>query len=63
VRSSSNNLLESVKLIDSFNKNGKESLCYSVHFRSLSETLTNEFINKIYFEIREELIKLGYELR
>jgi len=61
-------LIEEVKLIDIFeNKEkfwDKKSVCIRISFRSLERTLTNEEINKVYFNIRERLEKnLGYELR
>lgn len=62
-------LIEEVKIIDNFiddekfGKN-KKSITISITFRSIERTLTNEEINKIYFEIREKLAKdLWYELR
>lgn len=62
-------LIESVWVIDIF-ENDKlfgpdaKSVCIRITFRSLERTLTNEEINKIYFEIRIKLEKeLWYILR
>ena len=55
-------LIEAVELIDifendkKFNKN-KKSVSIKITFRSLERTLTNEEINKVYFNIRQQIEK------
>ncbi len=62
-------LIEEVKIIDNFQNdkkfgNDKKSITIKIIFRAIDRTLTNEEINKIYFEIRENITKvLAYELR
>jgi phenylalanyl-tRNA synthetase beta subunit len=58
-----------VKIIDMYENDKKfgskhKSLTIKIVFRSIERTLTNEEINKMYFEIRDRLQEdLGYELR
>ncbi|NDK09089.1 hypothetical protein EOM39_07685, partial [Candidatus Gracilibacteria bacterium] len=62
-------LIEEVKIIDNFENDKKfgiykKSITIKIVFRAIDRTLTNEEINKIYFEIRDKLSKeLGFELR
>jgi len=62
-------LIEEVKIIDIFENDEKfgktnKSLTIKIIFRSIERTLTNEEINKMYFEIRERIEKeLWYILR
>lgn len=62
-------LIEEVKIIDNFENDKKfgifqKSITIKIVFRAIDRTLTNEEINKIYFEIRDKLTKeLGFELR
>lgn len=62
-------IIEAIELIDIFENDkkfgiDKKSVCIRITFRSLERTLTNEEINKIYFEIRRKMEKeLGLELR
>ncbi|MDD2565961.1 MAG: hypothetical protein PHZ26_05040 [Candidatus Gracilibacteria bacterium] len=69
IRDVSGNLIEEVKIIDIYENDEKfspeyKSLSIKITFRSIERTLTNEEINKIYFEIRENLEnELGYKLR
>jgi phenylalanyl-tRNA synthetase beta subunit len=40
------------------------SITIKITFRSIERTLTNDEINKMYFEIREKIVEnLGYKLR
>ncbi len=63
------NLIEEVKIIDIYENDTKfwkenKSITIKIVFRSIERTLTDEEINKIYFEIRDKLEKdLWYELR
>lgn len=69
IRDAWENLVEEVKIIDEYENDKKfwelrKSFTLNITFRSIEKTLTNEEINKIYFEIREKIEKdLGYELR
>jgi len=62
VRDFAENLIEEVKLIDEFESEekfgaGKKSYTFRIVYRSPERTLTNEEINKIQEEIREETKK------
>lgn len=69
IRDVSWDLIEEVKIIDMYENDQKfwknnKSITINIVFRSIERTLTNEEINKIYFEIRDKIEKdLGYELR
>lgn len=69
IRDVSWDLIEEVKITDIYEDDEKfwennKSLSLKITFRSIERTLTNEEINKIYFEIREKLEKnLEYKLR
>ncbi len=55
-------LIESVELIDRFEKGDKVSQCYRISYRSHDRTLTDEEVNKIQNSIRDDLESL-VELR
>lgn len=62
VRDFAENLIEEVKLVDEFENEakfgaGKKSYTFRIVYRSPERTLTNEEINKIQDEIREETVK------
>jgi phenylalanyl-tRNA synthetase alpha chain len=62
VRDFAENLIEEVKLVDEFEKEekfgkDKKSYTFRIVYRSPERTLTNEEINKIQEEIREETKK------
>ena len=65
IRETAGEDVENVKLIDRFvhPKTKRESRAYRVVYRSFSRTLTNEEVNKWHDGVREELKKLGVELR
>ena len=66
VRDIGGDLVEDVKLLDSFThpNTGRKSLCYRVNYRSLERTLTNEETDGLHEEVRKMLVeKLGVELR
>jgi phenylalanyl-tRNA synthetase alpha chain len=66
IRELGGDLIEEVKLIDVFHnkKLSKISRCFRINYRSLERTLTNEEIDGIQFQIRDNIVKvLGYELR
>lgn len=68
-RDASGDIIEALELIDIFENDkkfgaDKKSVCIRITFRSLERTLTNEEINKIYFDIRGKMEnELGLELR
>lgn len=58
------NIIESISLIDSFTKNGRESHCYRVVYRAMDSTLKNQEVDKIQEYIRQRLTnELGVEIR
>ena len=64
VRNLGGNLVESVKLIDEFYKEGRRSKAYRITYRSWDKTLTNEEVNIIQGKIRWEVAtRLGVVLR
>jgi phenylalanyl-tRNA synthetase alpha chain len=69
IRDVSGDLIESVKITDMFENDGKfgpeqKSMTIRIMFRSLERTLTNDEINVVYFQIREKIEgELGYVLR
>lgn len=57
-------LVEDVRIVDRFVKEERESLCFRVTFRSMERSLTHAEVNRLYFELREDLeSKLPVELR
>lgn len=65
-RSVAGDLIEDVKLVDSFThpKSGRESRCYRINYRSMDRSLSNEEVNSMQEEIsRESQARLGVELR
>ncbi len=62
-------LIEEIKIMDLYQNDakfwaGNESLSIRITFRSIERTLTNEEINKMYFEIRKKIEReLSYGLR
>ncbi|KAI8321294.1 phenylalanyl-tRNA synthetase [Martensiomyces pterosporus] len=66
VRETAGDLVEGVKLIDSFThpKTGKASRCYRINYCSMDRNVTNEEINAIQEQVREHMVKrLGVTLR
>lgn len=58
------NMIESISLIDTFTKKGRESHCYRVVYRSMDATLRNTEVDKTQETIRQRLIKeLNVEVR
>lgn len=48
-------LIEHVEVIDRFQRNGQESLCFNVVFRSLHRSLTHVEVNEIYESLRQQV--------
>lgn len=63
IRNITGDLIEDVSLIDTFVKNDKTSNTFRLSFRSLDRTLTDDEINRLYFQIRHSLTEEGYNLR
>lgn len=64
VRDVAGDLVESVKLIDTFAKNGRVSKCFRIAYRSLERTLTNEEIDELQDTIRARVdLDLGLQVR
>lgn len=59
VREIGKDQVETVQLIDSFTepKKQKKSQTFRINFRSLERTLTNQEVNDMYFQLREEVAK------
>ncbi|KAJ1666168.1 phenylalanyl-tRNA synthetase alpha subunit, mitochondrial [Coemansia sp. RSA 1813] len=66
VRETAGDLVEGVKLIDSFThpKTGKTSHCYRINYCSMDRNVTNEEINEIQEKVRDRMVRqLGVTLR
>ncbi|KAJ2845755.1 phenylalanyl-tRNA synthetase alpha subunit, mitochondrial [Coemansia erecta] len=66
VRETAGDLVEGVKLIDSFThpKSGKTSRCYRINYCSMDRNVTNEEINDIQEKVRNRMVRqLGVSLR
>ncbi|KAJ2745899.1 phenylalanyl-tRNA synthetase alpha subunit, mitochondrial [Coemansia sp. BCRC 34301] len=66
VRETAGDLVEGVKLIDSFthSKTGKSSRCYRISYRSMDRNVTNEEINVVQELVRKRVAdQLGVTLR
>mmetsp|Transcript_6350 Transcript_6350/g.11319 ORF Transcript_6350/g.11319 Transcript_6350/m.11319 type:complete len:450 (+) Transcript_6350:55-1404(+) len=65
VRSIAGDLVEKIELIDSFThpKTGRSSRCYRISYRSMDRSLTNDEIDALQFQLRDECPSLGCELR
>jgi phenylalanyl-tRNA synthetase alpha chain len=63
---STEDLVEKVELIDEFEnkKTGQTSNCFRLTYRSMDRSLTNEEIDKLQFQFRDELVEaFGVTLR
>lgn len=59
-----NNLIESITLIDQFEKKGRFSHCYRIMYRSMETTLKNSEVDKVQRSIRKRVVEeLGVEIR
>lgn len=59
-----NNIIESIVLIDQFEKKGKTSHCYRVTYRAMDTTLRNSEVEKVQRAIRKRLAsELEVEIR
>jgi len=60
IREVAGDLVESVALIDEFThpKTGKTSHCYRITYRSMDCSLTNEQIDSLQMNVREQLVKM-----
>lgn len=66
VRNAAGDLVESVKLVDEFvhPKTGKKSLCYRINYQSMDRNITNDEVNALQDQVREELVqRYNVELR
>ena len=66
VREVAGDLVESVKLIDSFKKPNTDQVshCYRIVYRSMDRSLTNEEINSLQETVRRAVVhELGVKLR
>jgi phenylalanyl-tRNA synthetase alpha chain len=58
------NIIESIVLIDEFEKKGRVSRCYRITYRAMDRTLVNAEIDKIQKSIRKRLVsELKVEIR
>jgi phenylalanyl-tRNA synthetase alpha chain len=59
-----NSLIESIALIDEFDRKGRVSQCYRITYRSMECTLVNSEVDKVQKNIRQRLTKeLEVEIR
>lgn len=65
VRGVAGDLVEAVNEVDVFThpKSGRESRCYRLMYRAMDRNLTNEEVNELQDQIRDEVAALGWELR
>lgn len=54
-RAAGGDLIESVRVIDKFVKNGRTSICFAVVFRSMERSLTHAEVNEIYEDLRNHV--------
>lgn len=55
VRAVGGDLVENVRVIDRFDKDGRTSLCFCVMFRSIERNLTHVEVNDIYDRLRQHV--------
>jgi len=63
IREHGGDLVEEVKLLDEFEKEGRKSKAYRIVYRSMDRSLTNEEINELQFNVRDVISNLDLELR
>lgn len=63
IREHGGDLVEEVKLLDEFEKDGRKSLAYRIVYRSMDRSLTNGEINEIQSKVRDAISNLDLELR
>ncbi|XP_049848818.1 phenylalanine--tRNA ligase, mitochondrial-like [Schistocerca gregaria] len=66
IRQETNEMAEAVTLIDTFRHpvTQRESHCYRIHYRSMHSTLTNEQVDELQNNLRQQIVeKLKVELR
>ena len=55
IRDIAGDLVEELKLVDIYKKDNQISNCWRISFRSMDRSLTDQEINKLYFQIRDYL--------
>ena len=66
IRNIAGDLVESVKLVDSFThpKTGRKSMCYRINYQSMDRNLTNAEVNTLQDMVCSKLVKeYSVELR